>query len=121
MTLMINFLFKIIILTFLFYNNIFGQNTFELDVDRSAILQNIIASDIGIADLNNDGINDIILYGYNKIGNQQGLFLNTYSISSSGQIDTIQMNILSSYFTYIPENHFSKVYWWRWKTFHRRL
>tara|TARA_Y100001958_G_scaffold17199_1_gene10502 strand:+ start:185 stop:361 length:177 start_codon:yes stop_codon:yes gene_type:complete len=42
------------------------------------VLQNIISSDIGIADLNNDGISDIIIYGYNKIGTQQGLFLNTY-------------------------------------------
>ena len=67
---MINFLFKIIILTFLFYHNTFGQNSFELDEQRSTVLQNIIASDIGVADLNNDGINDIILYGYNKIGNQ---------------------------------------------------
>ena len=38
-------------------------------------------------------INDIILYGYNKIGNQDRLFLNTYSVSSSGEIDTIQMDI----------------------------
>ena len=58
MTVFINFLFKIIILTFLFYHNIFGQNSFERDEERSTVLQNIIASDIGVADLNNDGIND---------------------------------------------------------------
>ncbi|MEL0174068.1 MAG: VCBS repeat-containing protein, partial [bacterium] len=108
MTLMINFLFKIIILTFLFYHSTFGQNSFELDEQRSTVLQNIIASDIGVADLNNDGINDIILYGYNKIGNQERLFLNTYSVSSSGEIDTIQMDILNGYFTYIPSNHSSR-------------
>ena len=105
---MINFLFKIIILTFLFHHNIFGQNSFELDEQRSTVLQNIIASDIGVADLNNDGFNDIILYGYNKIGNQERLFLNTYSVSSSGEIDTIQMDILNGYFTYIPSNHSSR-------------
>ncbi|GIR89499.1 MAG: hypothetical protein CM15mP87_09910 [Candidatus Neomarinimicrobiota bacterium] len=100
---MINFLFKIIILTFLFLHNIFGQNSFELDEERSAVLQNIISSDIGVADLNNDGINDIILYGYNKIGNQERLFLNTYSISGSGEIDTIQMDILNGLFYLYPK------------------
>ena len=101
-------LLKIIILTFIFYHNIFGQNNFELDEERSNVLQNIISSDIGVADLNNDGISDIIIYGYNKIGTQQGLFLNTYSISSDGEIDTLQMNILNNYFTYIPEDHSSR-------------
>ena len=99
---------KIIILTFIFFANIFGQNNFELDEERSNVLQNIISSDIGVADLNNDGISDIIIYGYNKIGTQQGLFLNTYSISSDGEIDTLQMNILNNYFTYIPEDHSSR-------------
>ena len=94
-------LLKIIILTFIFFANIFGQNNFELDEERSNVLQNIISSDIGVADLNNDGISDIIIYGYNKIGTQQGLFLNTYSISLDGEIDTLQMNILNNYFTYI--------------------
>ena len=101
-------LLKIIILTFIFSTNIFGQNNFELDQERSNVLQNIISSDIGVADLNNDGISDIIIYGYNKIGTQQGLFLNTYSISSDGEIDTLQMNILNNYFTYIPEDHSSR-------------
>ena len=103
-----NFFFKISFLVLLFQRVVFSQDVFEVDIDRSSILQNIISSDIGIADLNNDGINDIILSGYNKVGNQERLFLNTYSISSTGEIDTLQMDLLSSYFTYIPENHSSK-------------
>ena len=103
-----NVFIKIFILVFVIFYNTFGQNTFEFDEQRSSILQNIISSDIGIADLNSDGVNDIILYGYNKIGNQERLFLNTYSISSSGEIDTIQMDLLSSYFTYIPGDHSSR-------------
>jgi len=51
-------LLKIIILTFIFFTSIFGQNNFELDEERSNVLQNIISSDIGVADLNNDGIGD---------------------------------------------------------------
>ena len=62
MALMVKFLYKIIILTFIFYHNTFGQNAFELDEERSNVLQNIICSDIGVTDLNNDGINDIILW-----------------------------------------------------------
>ena len=108
MALIIKCLLKIIILTFIFFTNIFGQNNFVLDEERSNVLQNIISSDIGVADLNNDGIGDIIIYGYNKIGTQQGLFLNTYSVSSDGEIDTLQMNILNNYFTYIPEDHSSR-------------
>ena len=99
-----NFFFKLSFLILLVQRAVFSQELFEIDTDRSSILQNIISSDIGIADLNNDGVNDIILSGYNKIGNQEGLFLNTYSISSTGVIDTLQMNLLSNYFTYIPEN-----------------
>ncbi|MDG1848602.1 MAG: hypothetical protein P8J35_08190, partial [Candidatus Marinimicrobia bacterium] len=103
-----NFFFKISLSILLVQRAVFSQEVFEIDTDRSSILQNIISADIGIADLNNDGVNDIILSGYNKIGNQEGLFLNTYSISSTGVIDTLQMNLLSNYFTYIPENHSSK-------------
>ena len=103
-----NFFFKISFLVLLFQRAVFSQEVFEIDAERSSILQNIISSNIGIADLNNDGVNDIILCGYNKIGNQERLFLNTYSISATGEIDTLQMDLLSSYFTYIPENHSSK-------------
>ena len=94
-----NFFFKISLSILLVQRAVFSQEVFEIDTDRSSILQNIISADIGIADLNNDGVNDIILSGYNKIGNQEGLFLNTYSISSAGVMDTLQMNLLSNYFT----------------------
>ena len=40
------------------------------------MIQSIDHIVLTIADLNNDGVNDIILSGYNKIGNQEGLFLN---------------------------------------------
>ena len=64
-------LLKIIILTFIFFANIFGQNNFELDEERSNVLQNIISSDIGVADLNNDGIselpNEIFIYAITSI------------------------------------------------------
>ena len=103
-----NLFLKIFFLISIFCQNIIGQDLFQLNTEHSSVLQNIITSDIGIADLNNDGTNDIILYGYNKIGNREGLFLNTYSISTSGSIDTLQMGLLNNYFTYIPENHSSR-------------
>ena len=103
-----NLFLKIFFLISIFCQNIIGQDLFQLNTEHSSVLQNIITSDIGIADLNNDGTNDIILYGYNKIGNREGLFLNTYSISTSGSIDTLQMGLLDNYFTYIPENHSSR-------------
>ena len=103
-----NLFLKIFFLISIFCQNIIGQDLFQLNTEHSSVLQNIITSDIGIADLNNDGTNDIILYGYNKIGNREGLFLNTYSISTSGGIDTLQMGLLNNYFTYIPENHSSR-------------
>ena len=108
MTISKNLFLKIFLLISIFCQNIIGQDLFQLNIEHSSVLQNIITSDIGIADLNNDGTNDIILYGYNKIGNREGLFLNTYSISTSGGIDTLQMGLLNNYFTYIPENHSSR-------------
>ena len=108
MTIIKNLFLKIFFLISIFCQNIIGQDLFQLNIEHSSVLQNIITSDIGIADLNNDGTNDIILYGYNKIGSREGLFLNTYSISTSGSIDTLQMCLLNNYFTYIPENHSSR-------------
>jgi len=108
MTISKNLFLKIFLLISIFCQNIIAQDLFQLNIEYSSVLQNIIASDIGIADLNNDGTNDIILYGYNKIGNREGLFLNTYNISTSGSIDTLQMGILDNYFAYIPENHSSR-------------
>ena len=54
-----NVFIKIFILVFVIFYNTFGQNTFEFDEQRSSILQDIISSDIGIADLNSDGVNDL--------------------------------------------------------------
>ena len=76
MTISKNLFLKIFFLISIFCQNIIGQDLFQLQIEHSSVLQNIITSDIGIADLNNDGTNDIILYGYNKIGNREGLFLN---------------------------------------------
>ena len=102
-------LFSILSLVFFFFiKNISGQGLFDLDSSRSFIFSQSIASSIGIADINGDGINDIVISGYGYYDNQQGLFLNVYSVSPSGEIDTLQTDVVGDYFAYIPGSHSSR-------------
>ncbi len=100
------FLISILIIFFL-EKDLLGQDLFEFDETRSSVFSQSAASSIGIGDITGDGINDIIISGYD-FGNEEGLFLDIYNVSSSGNIDTLQINIVDNYFTYIPENHSAK-------------
>ena len=55
MTISKNLFLKIFLLISIFCQNIIGQDLFQLNIEYSSVLQNIITSDIEIADLNNDG------------------------------------------------------------------
>ena len=86
--------------------DLLGQDLFEFDDTRSSVFDQSVASSIEIGDITGDGVNDVIISGYN-FGNEEGLFLDIYSVSSTGSIDTLQIDIIKNYFTYIPENHSS--------------
>ena len=100
------FLKSILLITFFFEIDLLGQDLFEFDESLSSVFPQSIASSIGIGDITGDGINDIIISGYD-FGNNEGLFLEIYNITPSGNIDTLQINIINA-FTYIPSNHSSK-------------
>ena len=100
------FLKSILLITFFLELDLLGQDLFEFDDSLSSVFPQSIASSIGIGDITGDGINDIIISGYN-FGNNEGLFLEIYNITPSGNIDTLQINIINA-FTYIPSNHSSK-------------
>ena len=70
------------LLFFFFIKNLSGQGLFNFDSSRSSVFTQSIASSIGVADINGDGINDIAVSGYGYYDNQQGLFLNIYSVSA---------------------------------------
>ena len=95
-------------LFFFFIKNLSGQGLFNFDSSRSSVFTQSIASSIGVADINGDGINDIAVSGYGYYDNQQGLFLNIYSVSPSGEIDTLQSDVVGDYFAYIPGSHSSR-------------
>ena len=95
-------------LFFFFIKNLSGQGLFNFDSSRSSVFTQSIASSIGVADINGDGINDIAISGYGYYDNQQGLFLNIYSVSPTGEIDTLQSDVVGDYFAYIPGSHSSR-------------
>ena len=95
-------------LFFFFIKNLSGQGLFNFDSSRSSVFTQSIASSIGVADINGDGINDIAVSGYGYYDNQQGLFLNIYSVSPSGELDTLQSDVVGDYFAYIPGSHSSR-------------
>ena len=62
-------------------NSAWGQDLFNFDSLRTSIIDPVIAADIGVADINNDGIHDLILSGYDDL-NRSGLFLEIYNGNS---------------------------------------
>ena len=79
--------------------NLLGQGLFDFDESRSSVIRQSTASNIGIADINNDGINDIVVSGFDNL-NQEGLFLDIYSVTNEGLIDTFQLDIVDNLFSY---------------------
>ena len=78
--------------------NLLGQGLFDFDESRSSVIRQSTASNIGIADINNDGINDIVVSGFDNL-NQEGLFLDNYSVTNEGTIDTFQLDIVDNLFS----------------------
>ena len=107
-SMILNRKFFLISISLIFFLEIdlLGQDLFEFDDTRSSVFSQSVASSIEIGDITGDGVNDVIISGYN-FGNEEGLFLDIYSVSSTGSIDTLQIDIIKNYFTYIPENHSS--------------
>ena len=79
--------------------NLLGQGLFDFDESRSSVIRQSTASNIGIADINNDGINDIVVSGFDNL-NQEGLFLDIYSVTNEGTIDTFQLDIVDNLFSF---------------------
>ena len=79
--------------------NLLGQGLFDFDESRSSVIRQSTASNIGIADINNDGINDIVVSGFDNL-NQEGLFLDIYSVTNEGTIDTFQLDIVDNLLSY---------------------
>ena len=91
------FLISILIIFFLEID-LLGQDLFEFDDTRSSVFSQSVASSIGVGDITGDGVNDIIISGYD-FGNEEGLFLDIYNISPSGSIDTLQINIIDKIYS----------------------
>ena len=94
-------------LIFLFLiSSLSSQDFFEYNSELSDVIKQSTASTINVADFNNDGVNDIIVSGYDDL-NQEGLFLDIYTVSSSGEIDTLQLNVVENLFDY-QGNYYAK-------------
>jgi len=87
------------LLYFLSVVNLFTQDLFNYDILRSKVIKQSIASNIGITDIDNDGVNDIIVAGFDEL-NQDGLFLDVYDVNTEGVVDTVQLDVASSLFSY---------------------
>ena len=99
--------FFISFLIILFYEkDLFGQDLFNFDESLSSVIKQSTASNIGVADINNDGINDLVVSGFDD-QNEGGLFLDIYNVTTEGTLDTFQLDIVSSLFGYIREDYFS--------------
>jgi len=100
------FFFISFLIIFFSEKNLFGQNLFDLDESLSSVIKQSTASNIGVADINNDGINDLVVSGFDD-QNEGGLFLDIYNVTTEGTIDTFQLDIADQLFGYIREDYFS--------------
>ena len=71
------------------------NDPFVLDSSLSAIINQSLANDIQIADVDNDGYNDIIYSGYDS--SRFGLFLDVYLSSNEG---TLSQGYQTNFITY---------------------
>ena len=100
------FLFISVLIILFYEKDLFGQDLFNFDESLSSVIKQSTASNIGVADINNDGINDLVVSGFDD-QNEGGLFLDIYNVTAEGTLDTFQLDIVSSLFGYIREDYFS--------------
>ena len=107
-SMILNRKFFLILFLIIFFSekDLFGQDLFDFDESLSSVIKQSTASNIGVADINNDGINDLVVSGFDD-QNEGGLFLDIYNVTTEGAIDTFQLDIVSSLFGYIREDYFS--------------
>ena len=72
-----------------------AQDPFESDSSLSSVLSQSIANSIEIADVNNDGYNDIIVSGYDST--RFGIYIDVYVGNSNG---TLSRGFQTNYVTY---------------------
>jgi len=80
---------------FLFSTSILAQDPFVLDTALSNVLPQSMANSIQIADVNNDGTNDIIISGYDETRN--GVFFDVINVQTDG---SLLMGSQNSFITY---------------------
>jgi len=73
-----------------------AQDPFELDSSLSNILPQSLANDIKVADINNDGITDIIISGYDEF-NRIGGFVDVIRGNSDGTLTIVSQTDFGGY------------------------
>ena len=81
----------------LFFDVDHAQDLFILDSVNSAKIDQVLSRNISVADVDNDGLQDIILSGFDDL-NRDGLFLDIYSVTGPTTIDTFQMDVFDPEF-----------------------
>ena len=76
----------------LFFDVNHAQDLFLLSSWHSDKIDQVLARNISVADIDNDGSQDIILSGFDDL-NRDGLFLDIYSVTGPTTIDTFQMDV----------------------------
>ena len=76
----------------LFFDVNHAQDLFLLSSWHSDKIDQVLARNISVADIDNDGSQDIILSGFDDL-NRDGLFLDIYSATGPTTIDTFQMDV----------------------------
>ncbi len=73
-----------------------AQDPFELDTTLSNVLPSSLANDIKVADVNNDGVNDIIISGYDEF-NRTGGFVDIIRGNSDGTLTIVSQTDFGGY------------------------
>ena len=81
----------------LFFDVNHAQDLFLLSSWHSDKIDQVLARNISVADIDNDGSHDIILSGFDDL-NRDGLFLDIYSVTGPTTIDTFQMDVFDPEF-----------------------
>ena len=81
----------------LFFDVGHAQDLFLLSSFHSEKIDQVLSRNISVADVDNDGLQDIILSGFDDL-NRDGLFLDIYSVTGPTTIDTFQMDAFDPLF-----------------------